>query len=51
LYDLESDPDELRNLALDPAHRASLEQWDARLRAELQRTEAALLANLPAPRR
>jgi arylsulfatase A-like enzyme len=51
LYDLESDPDELRNLALDPAYHADLEKWDARLRAELQRTDAGLLANLPSPRR
>ena len=36
LYDLENDPDELRNLALDPAH--------AEIRAKLEKQLASLLA-------
>lgn len=50
LYDLESDPDELKNLAVDPARRKLLEDHRALLVAELRRTGAALVENLPAPR-
>jgi arylsulfatase A-like enzyme len=50
LYDLESDPEELTNLALVPEHRATLEDFRARLEAELKRTNAGLLKNLPPPR-
>lgn len=49
LYDLEADPEELTNLALVPEHRALLEDFRARLLAELKRTNAGLLKNLPAP--
>lgn len=51
LYDLEADPHELKNLALDPAHRAVLDEYRKRLLAELQRTEAGLVFTPPEPRR
>jgi arylsulfatase A-like enzyme len=50
LYDLEADPEELTNLALVPKDRATLEDLRARLEAELKRTNAGLLKNLPPPR-
>jgi arylsulfatase A-like enzyme len=49
LYDLEADPQELTNLAPDAKHRATLEDFRARLLAELKRTNAGLVKNLPAP--
>jgi hypothetical protein len=51
LYDLEADPHELKNLALDPAHRAVLDDYRKRLLAELQRTEAGPVFTPPEPRR
>ena len=50
LYDLEADPEELTNLALVPEHPALLEDLRARLEAELKRTNAGLIKNLPPPR-
>jgi arylsulfatase A-like enzyme len=50
LYDLEADPEELTNLALVLEHRATLEDLRARLEAELKRTDAGLLKNLPKPK-
>ena len=51
LYDLESDPHELKNLALDASHRPTLVDYENRLRTELKRTKAALVDKLPPPRR
>ena len=48
LYDLESDPEELTNLALDSAHRARLNQMRERTVGELKRTGAGFADNLPA---
>lgn len=39
LYHLPSDPDEVKNLADDPAHRAALEQLRAKLKAWQQKTK------------
>ncbi len=39
LYDMENDPDQLRNLAGDPTHAELLEKLDAQLTAELEQTE------------
>ena len=50
LYDLESDPQELTNLALEPENRKLLADFRARFVAELKRTNAGLLKNLPPPR-
>lgn len=38
LYDMESDPDEVRNLAADPAHAKLLDELKARLKAFQKRT-------------
>jgi arylsulfatase A-like enzyme len=46
LYDLATDPAELKNIALDPAHRTILEDYRERLHAELKRTKAGLLDTL-----
>lgn len=50
LYDLNSDPGQLRNLAGDPAHRATLAGFRARLESELRRTHAGIADNLPNPK-
>ena len=50
LYDLWSDPGELTNLAMDPRHRATLEDYRRRLETELRRTHAGIVNHLPAPR-
>ena len=50
LYDLESDPEELTNLALKPEYRGILEDFRAKLLAELKRTNAGLVKNLPPTR-
>lgn len=51
LYDLQTDPQELKNLALDPANRATLDEYRALLRDELRRTEAGALFVPPSARR
>lgn len=51
LYDIEADPRELNNLALDPNYRTQLEEMRARMEAELRRKGAKLVENLPKPRR
>ena len=50
LYDLAADPQELKNLAVEPAHRKLLEEHRERLLAELKRTGAVLVDHLPRPR-
>jgi len=50
LYDLEADPDELNNLAYDDAHQPRLEEFRRKLVAELKRTDAPFVENLPPPR-
>jgi len=47
LYDFQADPDELENLALDAAHRETLLQLRSAALAELRRTDAPMLENLP----
>jgi len=48
LYDLQNDPEELTNLALDKRHAARLEKMRAALIAELRRTDAGMADHLPA---
>jgi formylglycine-generating enzyme required for sulfatase activity len=47
LYDLEVDPREQTNLALDPANRERLAKFREALLAELRRTEAGMVDHLP----
>jgi arylsulfatase A-like enzyme len=47
LYDLEADPDELVNLALDPRYASVLRDYRQRLLDELKRTDAGMVKNLP----
>ena len=51
LYDLEKDPEELVNLALNPRYIELLVEMRAEMVAELRRTGAALVENLPEPKR
>lgn len=51
LYDIEKDPRELKNLALDPENYARMDQMRAMMLEELQRTNAGLVENLPTPKR
>ena len=46
LYDLATDPAELKNIALDPAQRPVLEDCREQLHGELKRTKAGLLDTL-----
>jgi len=48
LYDLEQDPEELNNLALDPAMQKTLAEFRSGTLAELRRTDAPMLDDLPA---
>jgi len=50
LYDLEADPDESKNLALDPRFRSTLDSYREGFLAELRRTNATLVDRLPCPR-
>lgn len=50
LYDLEADPEELNNLAHDPAHRSQLAEFRGKLVAELKRTGARFVQRMPEPR-
>jgi arylsulfatase A-like enzyme len=47
LYDLERDPRQLINLAVEPRHRRTLEDFRARAEAELRRTNAEIVERLP----
>ena len=48
LYDLDTDPEELVNLALDPEHKKTLLSYRQQLLDELKRTKAGMVKNLPA---
>src|SRR5262249_39103104 len=50
LYDLESDPEELTNLALRPEHRPALERMRGLTVAELRRTGAGFVGRMPVPK-
>jgi arylsulfatase A-like enzyme len=50
LYDLDADPEELRNLAARTEHQAQLSALRARLAAELHRTDAPFADSLPPTR-
>ena len=47
VYDLEADPEELTNLAARSEHRPLLESLRAKTLAELKRTDAGFIDNLP----
>jgi arylsulfatase A-like enzyme len=51
LYHIPNDPRELNNLALDSGYRKTLEEMRSMMKRELKRTRAALVDNLPEPRR
>lgn len=51
LYDIEKDPRELKNLALDPENYERMDQMRKMMLEELQRTNAGLVKNLPEPKR
>jgi arylsulfatase A-like enzyme len=50
LYDLQSDPDELTNLAQKPEHKARVAQMRAQMTAELRRTKCGFVDKMPALR-
>lgn len=50
LYDIETDPRELHNLALEPEYAETLVEYREALVAELERTGAGLAQRMPAPR-
>jgi len=51
LYDIENDPEELTNLALSKSHAKRLQEYRKALIAELRRTDAGIVDNLPAIKR
>lgn len=51
LYDIENDPRELTNLALDPQYGETLVSMRSMMLEELKRFEAGFLDNLPEPKR
>lgn len=51
LYNIEQDPRELNNLALNPEYYGRLEEMREMMIRELSRTQAGLVENLPEPRR
>ena len=50
LYDLESDSEEMNNLAISPEEQGRLAEYRNRFLAELNRTKAKLTPNLPVPK-
>ncbi len=50
LYDLQTDPDELNNLAQKPEHKARIAKMRAQMTAELRRTKCGFVDNMPAVR-
>ena len=48
LYDIDADPEELTNLALDATHKRQLKRFRQALITELQRTDAGMVKTLPA---
>jgi arylsulfatase A-like enzyme len=51
LYNIENDPRELTNLALDPAYQDILGELRERMVLELKNKKAALVDNMPLPRK
>ena len=51
LYNIEQDPRELVNLAMNPEYHDDLLKMRSMMIEELQRTEASFVDNLPVPRR
>lgn len=51
LYDLEKDPQELNNLALNPEYGKVVQRLRAALIAELRRTDAKMVTSLPSVRK
>ena len=49
LYDLDRDPEELKNLALQPRHTKRLKIYRGKAVDELRRTQAPFLTNMPRP--
>lgn len=47
LYDLQTDPEELNNLAIRPEHQARLNNFRATAIAELKRTKAGFVDHMP----
>jgi hypothetical protein len=50
VYDLDADPEELNNLAVNPVHRPLVEKLRATAITELRRTGAGFIDSLPIPR-
>jgi len=49
LYDMQHDPEELDNLALEPRHARRLATYREKAIAELRRTDAPFVGNMPRP--